>query len=550
MNATTAAPTPAPPPSLTDAELRALSYFAIGVSSEGSVAGRDVSNRLSFAGNIRGGVMDPVGNSGYSIGTLQTDLGQHPEAVPPLIDAYQAWARTAHPDWVLSDAQRAQATADLGRDGNAIRRDAGRDVDATIKSHLGEYLRTDDGRTFVHNRDVAQVDELMTGVMSRVQQTALYRNSTPDDQARLATIVGKVQNQSGDRWTPGMLRSMDDGTFRSVADVSGAVDNLLPRTTGERDYMESGRDHALAGAEVLNGLRNANAQSPLHDTWQHVVANPLVDPTQLGNDAARPNLAAEYDTVKTLFMQPTEARPFISALDHGGAYAYGRPQAEGTRAATAGLYASGNDFAIWNRNGVGHANIGGVWSELDRGTVFRQRNNDGSTDLDIERNGHRAPLLHVDPRAPNLRAELDPSLSPSQSASPREVAESPLLRQAREQVANLDASLGRTPDARSERLSGSLAVLAAESGMQRIDHVVLSREANGFPFGDRVFVVQGRLDDPAHQRAQMDTAVATRTPVDESVQRLSQVQQQTQAQPTQQVELAQQQDISRGARTL
>ena len=539
----TAAALPGPPPGLTDAELRALSYFAIGVSSEGSIAGRDVSNRLSFAGNIRGGVMDPVGNSGYSIGTLQTDLGQHPEAVPPLLDAYQAWARTAHPDRVLSDAQRAQATADLGRDGNAIRRDGGRDLDATVKSHLGEFLRSDDGRTFVHNRDVAQVDELMTGVMARVQQTALYRSATPDDQARLATIVGKVQNQSGDRWTPGMLRSMDDGTFRNVADVSGAVDNLLPRTTGERDYMESGRNHALAGAEVLIGLRNANAQSPLHDTWQHVVANPLVNPTQVGNDPMQPNLAAEYQTVKTLFLQPGEARPFTTALDQGGAYAYGRPQPEGTRAATAGLYASGNDFAIWNRDGAGHAQIGGVWSELDRSTITRQRNSDGSTDLDIERNGGRAPLLRVDPRAPHLRAELDRSMfSPVPDG-----LDTPLLRQAREQVNRLDASLGRMPDASSARLSGSLAVLAAESGLQRIDHVVLSREAHGFPFGDRVFVVQGRLDDPAHQRAHMDTATATRTPVDESVQRLAQLLQQTQA-PSTQVELAQQQEVSRGAR--
>ena len=78
----------APPrqiPPLTDSELRAVVYFAIGVGSEGSVGGRDVSNRLSFAGTFRNGLMIPEGNSGFSIGTLQTDLGQHPEVVPPLI---------------------------------------------------------------------------------------------------------------------------------------------------------------------------------------------------------------------------------------------------------------------------------------------------------------------------------------------------------------------------------------------------------------------------------------------------------------------------------
>ncbi|MGY1530201.1 hypothetical protein [Luteimonas sp. A649] len=68
------------PNPLTLNELRAAAYFAVGVSSEGSVAGRDVAYRLSFAGNVRaGGRMEPVANSGYSFGTLQIDLGQHPE---------------------------------------------------------------------------------------------------------------------------------------------------------------------------------------------------------------------------------------------------------------------------------------------------------------------------------------------------------------------------------------------------------------------------------------------------------------------------------------
>lgn len=40
------------PAPLTDKELKALAYFAVGVTSEGSMGGRDVSYRLSFAGNV------------------------------------------------------------------------------------------------------------------------------------------------------------------------------------------------------------------------------------------------------------------------------------------------------------------------------------------------------------------------------------------------------------------------------------------------------------------------------------------------------------------
>ena len=89
---------------MTDDELRAAAYFAVGVTSEGSIAGRDVSYRLSFAGNVRNGVMDPVGNSGYSFGTLQIDLGQHPDVARQMLDSYQRWAATQP-----AEAQRAHA---------------------------------------------------------------------------------------------------------------------------------------------------------------------------------------------------------------------------------------------------------------------------------------------------------------------------------------------------------------------------------------------------------------------------------------------------------
>ena len=77
------------PAPLSANELRAAAYFAVGVTSEGSIGGRDVAYRLSFAGNVRDGRMAPIGDSGYSFGTLQIDLGQHPAVARDLLDAYQ-----------------------------------------------------------------------------------------------------------------------------------------------------------------------------------------------------------------------------------------------------------------------------------------------------------------------------------------------------------------------------------------------------------------------------------------------------------------------------
>jgi len=109
-----------------------------------------------------------------------------------------------------------------------------------------------------------------------------------------------------------------------------------------------------------------------------------------------------------------------------------------------------------------------------------------------------------------------------------------MFQQARTAVHRLDASMGRTPDQASERMSASLACLALANGLSRIDHVVLGRQ------GENVFIVQGRLEDPAHMRAHMTTDVATQTPTDESLQRLEQLDRQLAEQHARQASLQEQ----------
>lgn len=81
----------------------------------------------------------------------------------------------------------------------------------------------------------------------------------------------------------------------------------------------------------------------------------------------------------------------------------------------------------------------------------------------------------------------------------------PLYRQSRSAVARLEESLGRGYDDCSERLTRSLVELAQTHGLAGIDHVVLSRRSGRTRAGENVFIVRGRLDDPAHQRVAMRT---------------------------------------------
>ncbi|HVI57842.1 MAG TPA: hypothetical protein VM619_03065 [Luteimonas sp.] len=383
----------------TAAELNALSYFAIGVASEGSRLGRDVSNRFSFAGSIRGGVMDPVGNSGLSIGTLQTDLGQHPEVARSLVAAYQDWAADRQPEWVLEDRQATRTIGDLARSGNAIEDQGGRQLDAAVMAHLRAFLQSDEGIRYIHDRDVMQAGKLEREIYGPLRETGLFRESTQDDQLRLAAVVAKAYNQS-ERWGGRILRHVQDGTLGSLDQVKQAIKDL-PDSGNE--YMLTGRDAALEGAEVLIALRNSDPRSPLHGIWAGVAADPLVDPTRLDGDAARPELPHEYATVKTLFLQRQEAPAFIAALDRGVVSVHGRRDKAGTGFIDDGLYAAGDDFVVWSGDGRGQARVAGEWSEVRRDALAYRRNSDGTIDLQHGVDGRSVRLLHADRHAPALR---------------------------------------------------------------------------------------------------------------------------------------------------
>lgn len=115
------------------------------------------------------------------------------------------------------------------------------------------------------------------------------------------------------------------------------------------------------------------------------------------------------------------------------------------------------------------------------------------------------------PHGGQRRAEIEPS----QQAEPH-----PLYAQASTRVGQLDASMGRSSDEHSERMSASLAQLAKEHGLERIDHVLLSNQTPRAAAGATVFVVQGEPNNPAHLRAGMPTDVAVNTPVEQSLAQL------------------------------
>jgi len=99
-----------------------------------------------------------------------------------------------------------------------------------------------------------------------------------------------------------------------------------------------------------------------------------------------------------------------------------------------------------------------------------------------------------------------------------------MLDSIRKGVAGIDEAHGRSYDGTSERISAGLLATAKENGLEHVDHVVLGN-APSDGSAQRLFVVQGELNDPAHVRASMTAEEAARTPVEQSFAKVEQISQ-------------------------
>jgi hypothetical protein len=96
-------------------------------------------------------------------------------------------------------------------------------------------------------------------------------------------------------------------------------------------------------------------------------------------------------------------------------------------------------------------------------------------------------------------------------------ADHAMFKQAREGVYKIDATMGRSPDQRSDNLAASLTVAAKAAGLKRIDQVALSDD------GARAFAAQTIGPGGLRTIAHVETAQAVHTPITDSTQQIDQV---------------------------
>lgn len=113
-----------------------------------------------------------------------------------------------------------------------------------------------------------------------------------------------------------------------------------------------------------------------------------------------------------------------------------------------------------------------------------------------------------------------------------------MFQQARDGVARIDATHGRTPDIQSDQFAGSLTASAVTQGLTRIDQVALNADAS------RAYAIQGDPNSPFKQVAEVNTLQAMATPLRKSSETIQEAAQQ-QAQAQQSQPLAEQQSQQR-----
>lgn len=112
-------------------------------------------------------------------------------------------------------------------------------------------------------------------------------------------------------------------------------------------------------------------------------------------------------------------------------------------------------------------------------------------------------------REPGTPAAREPGTPAAAGMANPAHANHPAYQHTLQKLDQLPAGTFRDAGERSNA-AAAIAFEAKVSGLQRVDHVVLSRDGTG------LFAVQGALDDPAHRRIFLDVRQAAQQPVEQS----------------------------------
>ncbi|MHB1057920.1 MAG: XVIPCD domain-containing protein [Rhodanobacter sp.] len=463
-------------------------YFVVGRGTEG---GPSDSYRLSVAG-VRNSDWGDVGavasNSGYSIGTIQVDLGQQGlRALGAASDRPLRPGEQTYVDAIIGQssayarANGLKFTDDLaGLRQDLLSHGDGRGkhasihfIDADTRDSINKWASSSEGEQWIHqNIDYPQIKSITQEAVAMVD--AYGRNIPEDRRFETICILAKTANQIPAKMQGFEKILKDGGDYEDIREHADKLRAAIKFYDGPK---------AAAIAETYETRYGAPGEKEILDRAHAKVSAPAYDPSAEKSD---PDIQAA-----------------LAAIGQSG-HARGRHRADGMlRLGDHGqsVTALQADLAaLGYTDGKGHP----LKPDGDFGPATRAALEAFQHDHHLKADGVAGPKT-LDAMHRQVEAAKMPGLD--HAANPDHA----LYLQAQKAVRDLDARQGRTSDARSDNLAAALTVAARRDGLSRIDEVALSED------GSRAFAVQGGV---VRQFAHVQTADAVNTPVAKSAQTL------------------------------
>jgi hypothetical protein len=457
-------------------------FFIVGRGTEGGIS----PYHLSVAGLTYKGAEPDWGesekvatNSGYSIGVMQIDLGQR--GTWPLGATKNAPLRpgqTTYVDDLIAQAVTyaqehrlaftsdiKQLRADLLTHGDGVgQRSSLVFIDQETRDSINAWAASEGGQRWIHrNVDYPQIRKTTEIAFDLLEASG--RNIPEDRRLETLAVLTKTANQ----------RPSELVKFRQVL-ISGG------------DYSD-----VLAEADEIARHHRGYHGSAAAASAEHY-----------RNGYGNPQIAAALDRAHAMVVR-VDFNPTVASADpdiHMALRAVG--QVAVTKVLREGSRGNGVIALQTDLSKLGITD--------DRGRVLRPDGAFGPSTREAVESFQRAHGLAADGRvgAKTLHA-LQEAVRPREaSLADRSHPGFALFCQALEGVHLIDAKCGRTPDAWSDNLAGSLATAAHAQGLVRIDQVVLGENAT------RAFAVQEDPGSPFKRVAFVDVLPAIGKPLAQS----------------------------------
>ncbi len=468
--------------------LTGATYFVVGRGTEGGPS----SYHLSIAG-VTSGTSDPnwgnaakiKANSGYSLGTIQVDLGQRGTwALGATDGAPLKQGETTYVDGIIDQASQyakdhdleftqdhSQLRANLLTHGNGK---AGRStltfIDKDTRDSINAWASSEDGQKWIHkNVDYPQIRHATQTAMSMLDKYG--KNISEDHRLETVAILAKTANQ--------MPSQMSE--FKTVLKNGGNYDDVLAKAneiSSAYDYYDGPKAAALAKRykDAYMDPENAAALDRAH--------------AKVGDANFDPSKSASDSDIKEALKAIGQGGPTHTSGSHGSLH-------QGLHGEK--VTALQTDLA---KLGFTDAHDRALHPDGDFGP---------GTKAAVEKFQHAHHMIADGIAGPKTLNALRMAVHPPQpTLADATHPGNGMYLQALNAVHRLDAQQGRAPDERSDNLAAALAVAAHGNGLSQVDHVVLSDDAS------RAYAVQGDINSLFKRYTDVNVSQAIATPLAQS----------------------------------